>query len=37
MYEIVIDSEKFKGKRMLLQHKMVNEVRERRGNVLWYF
>ena len=26
MYEITIDSERFKGKRTLLQHKMVNQV-----------
>lgn len=26
MYEIVIDSEEFKGKRMLHQHRMINDV-----------
>ena len=26
MYEIVIDSEQFKGKRLLQQHRLVNEV-----------
>ena len=26
MFEIVIDSEQFKGKRLLQQHRMVNEV-----------
>ena len=26
MYEIVIDSEQFKGKRTLHQHRMVNDV-----------
>ena len=26
MYEIVIDSEQFEGKRLLQQHRLVNEV-----------
>ena len=26
MYEIVIDSEQFQGKRLLQQHRLVNEV-----------
>ena len=26
MYEIVIDSEQFQGKRLLQQHRMINDV-----------
>ena len=26
MFEIMIDSDQFKGKRMLQQHRMINEV-----------
>ena len=33
MYEIVIDSEQFKGKRLLQQHRLVNEVGSRYSNI----
>ena len=31
MYQVIIDSELFKGKRTIQQHKMVNEVIEEKG------
>ena len=35
MYEIVIDSELFKGKRLIQQHRMINEVREFIAHSQW--
>ena len=37
MYQVIIDSELFKGKRTIQQHKMVNEVRNERVNNLNFY